>query len=73
MKQAQIPPMPTRLTVVALVGTVLWGLAAVILGLQADQLAATGRTWWLWTALTGTGLGIVFTVLGLLRYGLRRV
>ncbi|WP_051214837.1 DUF2530 domain-containing protein [Granulicoccus phenolivorans] len=73
MKQAQIPPMRTHRTAIALIGTLAWAVAALILGTRTDLLAATGHTWWLWTALTGTGLGVVFTGIGLLRHGMRRV
>lgn len=40
------------------VGTALWAVALVVLLLLRDRLADNGTTWWLWTAVTGLGLGV---------------
>lgn len=40
-------------------GTVLWVVAFVVLLLMRDDLAESGRTWWLWTCLAGAGLGLI--------------
>jgi hypothetical protein len=42
-----------------LVGTVLWALAFVVTLVMRDQLAESGREWWVWTCLAGTGLGML--------------
>jgi hypothetical protein len=42
-----------------LVGTVLWGLAFLVTLVMRDDLAASGREWWVWTCLAGTGLGML--------------
>lgn len=40
------------------VGTALWGIAFVALLPFAARLQDDGRLWWLWTCLTGFGLGL---------------
>lgn len=42
-----------------LVGTVIWllGLAATLI--QREDLAAAGRSWWVWTCAAGAGLGLL--------------
>jgi Protein of unknown function (DUF2530) len=41
------------------VGTVLFLVAALVLGLFfRDWMEDTGRTWWLWTCVAGFGLGV---------------
>ena len=39
--------------------TLGWGIAAVVLLLTSDDLAADDRTWWLWTCVAGFGLGLL--------------
>lgn len=41
------------------VGTALWAVALVVLLLIRDRLEENGTTWWLWTCVTGLGLGLV--------------
>ncbi len=41
------------------VGTALWLLGFLALLPFYGELSAQGRTWWLWTALTGFGLGLL--------------
>jgi hypothetical protein len=41
------------------VGTVLWGVATVVLLLLRGRLEEAGNGWWLWTCLAGTGLGLL--------------
>jgi hypothetical protein len=41
------------------VGTVLWGVATVVLLLLRGRLDEAGNGWWLWTCLAGTGLGLL--------------
>jgi hypothetical protein len=40
------------------VGTAVWLLAFIALLPFYGTLQDTGRTWWLWTCLTGLGLGL---------------
>jgi len=40
------------------VGTALFLVATVVLLLSQDWLEETGREWWLWTGVTGLGLGL---------------
>ena len=72
---AEPPPLPRRLTdpvPVILAGSVVWVVAAVVLGV----LAATGARpldVWFFAALVGVGLGAVgLAVLALQRRALRR-
>ena len=41
------------------VGTGLWALALVVLVVMRDDLEAAGRSWWIWTAVAGIGLGLL--------------
>jgi hypothetical protein len=41
------------------VGTLLWGLALLLLIPFHGRLQAAGHGWWLWTCLAGFGLGLV--------------
>lgn len=62
MSNPQVPPhKPVDVDGVqsVLVGTVLWVVAFVVLLFFRDELAESGRTWWLWTALAGAGLGLI--------------
>lgn len=52
---------------VAGVGTAVWAVASVVLALLHAALARHHELWWLWTALAGTGLGLIGTGLQLRR------
>jgi hypothetical protein len=41
------------------VGTGLWALALAVLVVMRDDLEAAGRSWWIWTAVAGVGLGLL--------------
>jgi hypothetical protein len=41
------------------VGTGLWAVALVVLLVMRDDLEAAGRSWWIWTAVAGLGLGLL--------------
>ena len=41
------------------VGTLLWGVALLLLIPFHSRLQAAGHGWWLWTCLAGFGLGLV--------------
>ncbi len=43
----------------ALVGTLAWALALLVLLVVAGRLSATGRGWWLQTAAAGVLLGLL--------------
>ena len=53
------PPLATNDRAVVLVGIGLWLVALVVTLVMHDRLAAEGRTWWIWTAATGVGLGLL--------------
>jgi hypothetical protein len=42
-----------------LVGTVGWAIAFFVLLFFREDLAESGRQWWLWTCLAGAGLGLL--------------
>jgi hypothetical protein len=42
-----------------LAGTAAWAVLALIAWVEYDDLAADGRGWWLWTAVSGAVLGVV--------------
>ena len=52
------PPLATNDRVIVLVGIGLWLVALVAALVMHDRLAGDGRTWWIWTAATGIGLGL---------------
>lgn len=41
------------------VGTVLWGIAFLLLLPFTSQLRESGHLWWMWTCIAGFGLGLV--------------
>lgn len=41
------------------VGTGLWAVALVVLLIMRTDLDAAGRSWWIWTAVAGVGLGLL--------------
>jgi hypothetical protein len=41
------------------VGTLLWGLAFIMLLPFSARLHADGHLWWMWTCLAGFGLGLL--------------
>lgn len=57
--QAPVPAVDADGIRVVSVGTALFAVASVVLGLLYPQLAATGRGWWLAVCLSGAGLGLV--------------
>jgi hypothetical protein len=50
-------PLRTHDRATVLVGIGLWLVALVVTLVLHDRLAADGRGWWTWTALTGIALG----------------
>lgn len=42
-----------------LVGTVMWLVALVVVLVMRDDLAESGREWWVWTCVAGVGLGLL--------------
>lgn len=57
------PPDPQPLDVdgvaAVVAGTVLWGVAFLVLLPFHDDLVDHDRGWWLWTCLAGAGMGLV--------------
>ena len=56
---AEVEPMDVDGVRTMTVGTIIWGVAAVALLPFLGTLDAQGRTWWMWTALAGLGLGLI--------------
>jgi hypothetical protein len=52
------PPLATNDRVTVLIGIGLWVVALVVTLVMRGRLADEGRTWWIWTALTGIVLGL---------------
>jgi hypothetical protein len=51
------PPLEGNDLIITLTGTIAWAIALVVLLILRDQLAA-GSRWWIWTCVTGLGLGL---------------
>ncbi len=54
-----LPPYHTGLTGIVVVGVVVWFVGFLVLLFFVDQLRAHDALVWLWTCLTGAGLGLV--------------
>lgn len=51
------PPLEGNDLIVAAAGTIAWAIALIVLFLLRHHLAASSH-WWIWTCLTGFGLGL---------------
>jgi Protein of unknown function (DUF2530) len=67
LSQAAIEPLDVDGVRTIVVGTLVWLAAAAALAPFAGNLRAAGTDWWLWTCLTGAGLGALGIVYCLLR------
>ena len=56
---AEVEPMDVDGVRTMTVGTIVWGVIAIALLPFLGTLDENGRTWWLWTALAGFGLGLI--------------
>lgn len=56
---AQVDPMDVDGVRTMTVGTIAWAVIAVGLVPFLGTLDQQGRTWWLWTAVAGFGLGLI--------------
>lgn len=65
--QAPVAPLDPDGVIVFVSGTTLFAIASVVFGFTAGDLASVGRSWWLWTSLAGTGLGLLGTTYCLAR------
>ncbi len=57
--QAPVPAIDADGVRVVSIGTVLFGVASLVLALLRPDLAAAGREWWLGVCLSGFGLGLI--------------
>jgi hypothetical protein len=57
--QAPVAPLDENGIVVITVGTIAFGVAAIVLGVLHERLVATGDGWWLAVAIAGVALGLV--------------
>lgn len=58
-KVAEVEPMDVDGVRTITVGTILWGVLAIALLPFLGNLESSGRTWWMWTAVAGFGLGLI--------------
>lgn len=58
-----IEPVPDDAISAVTVGLLVWAAAAVVCVLLHDQLADSGRGWWVWTCLAGVAIGGFMLVL----------
>ncbi|MGZ8770693.1 MAG: DUF2530 domain-containing protein [Aeromicrobium sp.] len=58
-KVAEVEPMDVDGVRTMTVGTILWGVLAIALLPFLGNLESSGRTWWMWTAVAGFGLGLI--------------
>ena len=56
---AEVEPMDVDGVRTMTVGTIAWGVVALALLPFWGNLQDQGRTWWLWTAFAGLGLGLM--------------
>lgn len=56
---AEVEPMDVDGVRTMTVGTIVWGVLAIGLLPFLGTLQEDGRTWWLWTAVAGFGLGLI--------------
>lgn len=56
---AEVEPLDVDGVRTMTVGTVAWGIIALALLPFWGNLQDQGRTWWLWTAIAGLGLGLM--------------
>jgi Protein of unknown function (DUF2530) len=59
LSQAAIEPLDVDGVRTLVVGTLVWLGAAAVLAPFLGDLRAAGTDWWLWTCLTGAGLGLL--------------
>lgn len=57
-KVAEVEPMDVDGVRTMTVGTIIWGVIAIALLPFLGNLENDGRTWWMWTAVAGFGLGM---------------
>ena len=57
MSDLDPPPREANDRLVTVVGTVGWAVALVVLLIARDAVPADSR-WWLWTCVTGLGMGL---------------
>lgn len=56
---AEVEPMDVNGVRTMTIGTIAWGIIAIALLPFWGNLQDQGRTWWLWTAIAGLGLGLM--------------
>lgn len=57
--QAPVQPVDEDGVVAAITGTAAFAVAAVVLAMYREQLAASGSSWWFLVAVTGVVIGLV--------------
>lgn len=59
--EASVEPLDVDGVLAAVLGTILFAVAAVVLFALRSQLESQDRDWWFWTALTGVAIGLLLT------------
>jgi hypothetical protein len=59
LEQAPLPAMEADGVAVVTLGTVVFAVATLVLGIAYESLQTAGRAWWLWVGVAGTALGLV--------------
>ncbi|WP_237742805.1 DUF2530 domain-containing protein [Actinopolymorpha alba] len=62
LEQAHIEPADVDGVRAVTVGTIAWAVAFLALLPFAGRLRDAGADWWLWTCLTGAGLGVIGSI-----------
>jgi Protein of unknown function (DUF2530) len=58
LEQAPVPAVDADGIVVVTIGTVVFAIAAVVLGIFYSSLARADQGWWLWVGVGGFALGL---------------
>ncbi|PIE97517.1 MAG: DUF2530 domain-containing protein [Propionibacterium sp.] len=60
--QAPVKPLDEDGVLAGVSGTIVWLVITIFLGLNLNILETNGHTWWFWTGVVGTSLGIIGTI-----------
>lgn len=74
-KNSVLKPLEVNGITAVTLGTIAWAIALIVLLFSKNWLAETGRTHWIWIAVSGVGLGLLgirYTTNRVKRLGLER-
>ena len=72
IRQAEVPPLDIDGVQAAIIGSVLFAVATVVMAFSYPQLVAHGDGWWLGVGVSGLALGLIGLGYTLLRRRRRR-